>query len=410
MTDSDEVFFAEWRRRRPGRRRDIRRAGELARVLGIATSPCPVLAVVGSKGKGTAATYASATLAGADLRTVTVTSPALRSNTERIRVDGRAVTPETLRDLGARLRDAIPRLGTPDNGYLSPSGLFLLAGVRHAADIRADALVLEAGMGGRSDEISLFPPDVLAICRIFAEHIGVLGDTTVEIAHEKASVAGAATRAVLSLPQTEPVAEAIAAAIADHAAPGTEPHTVRTMVPAAARPAGLSAANADLGYRAALTALDLMNAAPPKPGRLDATLRSIVLPGRLSWHRVDETEVLVDAAISRPGMAAALTAAGLRWGGVDHVFVCLPDHKDVRGAVHELGSIATTFVRMPGTHLSFRQRLPETWRVIDIDELGPADLSAAGRHVAVLGTGYFTGRVLDVIDAPADRLFTVADA
>ena len=37
--------------------------------------------------------------------------------------------------------------------------------------------MLEAGRGGRSDEVSLFPPTVAALTPIFAEHVGVLGDT-----------------------------------------------------------------------------------------------------------------------------------------------------------------------------------------------------------------------------------------
>ncbi len=41
-------------------------------------------------------------------------------------------------------------------------------------------------MGGASDEVSLYPAEVVAVTEIFAEHIGVLGDTVAEIAREKA--------------------------------------------------------------------------------------------------------------------------------------------------------------------------------------------------------------------------------
>ena len=43
------------------------------------------------------------------------------------------------------------------------------------------------------------------------------------------------------------------------------------------------------------------------------------LPGRLSWHRLAEGELLVDSAINRDGVAAALSAARTHWGSVDHV-------------------------------------------------------------------------------------------
>jgi folylpolyglutamate synthase/dihydropteroate synthase len=80
------AFYEEWRGRRPGERRSLRRAGRLAAALGVSDPGVPVLTVVGSKGKGTAATYASAWIAAAGCRVVTVTSPGLRSDRERVRV------------------------------------------------------------------------------------------------------------------------------------------------------------------------------------------------------------------------------------------------------------------------------------------------------------------------------------
>ncbi|MEU6754079.1 hypothetical protein ABZ914_48305 [Spirillospora sp. NPDC046719] len=205
---ADEVFFREWERRRPGETRSLARARELAEALDVLSPGLPVLTVVGSKGKGTAATYASAFLAASGLRVCTVTSPGLRTNRDRIRIDGRAIPEAELARLGGLLGAAMAELGPPQDGYLSPSGLFTLAGVLHARRAGADALVLEAGMGGRSDEVSLFPPDVVAITPVFLEHAGVLGDTPAEIAAEKRAVAGPGTR-IVSAPQSPDVAEVL---------------------------------------------------------------------------------------------------------------------------------------------------------------------------------------------------------
>src|SRR3954451_21884950 len=196
-----EDFYAEWRRRAPGARRSLRRGALLPEAVGAAPT-VPVLTVVGSKGKGTAATYASAWIAAAGCRVVTVTSPGLRSDRERVRVDGVAVSADELAGLGARIRTAAGPPPPDRDGYLSPSGLFTLAGVLHARDVGAGAIVLEAGMGGASDEVSLFPPSVLAITEVFGEHLGVLGDSPAEIAADKAVAAAETTHAVLSLPQT----------------------------------------------------------------------------------------------------------------------------------------------------------------------------------------------------------------
>ncbi len=259
---------------------------------------------MGSKGKGTAATYASAFLAAAGLRVCTVTSPGLRTDRDRIRINGQAVSEEELAILAAALEEGIGTLPPPSDGYLSPSGLFLLVGVLHAGRASADALVLEAGMGGRSDEVALFPPDVAAITPVFLEHAGVLGDTEAEIAQEKFGVAGPGT-IVLSAPQSAPVTEVLRGA--DVVGPGG------AALPDDLLPAGLGRAAAELGVAAARR---MPGVTEPPAEALREVLASIVLPGRTSRHDVpgSATRLLIDSAIDRTGVAAALAAARKTWG------------------------------------------------------------------------------------------------
>ncbi|WP_412519283.1 hypothetical protein K8Z49_14990 [Actinomadura madurae] len=393
-----DVFYREWDRRAPGETRDLGRARALAGLLGLLEPGVPVLTVVGSKGKGTAATYASAFLGAAGLRVCTVTSPALRSDRERIRVDGRAVSGEELAVLGDALDRAVAELPPPSDGYLSPSGLFTLAGVLHAARSRADAIVLEAGMGGRSDEVALFPPDVAAITPIFREHAGVLGDTVPEIAAEKLGVAGPSTR-VVSAPQSAEVARVLAGA--EVVEPGT------AGVPAELLPPGLGRAAAELGVVAARR---LPGTADPPAADLREVLSSVTLPGRLSRHDVpgSATRLLVDSAVDRAGIAAALGAAREAWDAIDHAVVCLPDHKDLDGAIAELGALPVTFVRLPLPHLRFTRPLPDRWDVVDAHAITPESLATLGHRVLVLGTAYFTGFVLDVVDAGTERLYVTS--
>ncbi|MEU8346148.1 hypothetical protein AB0C74_31000 [Spirillospora sp. NPDC048832] len=395
-----KVFYREWERRAPGETRDVGRARALAGALGVLGPSAPVLAVVGSKGKGTAATYASAFLAAAGFRVCTVTSPGLRTDRDRIRINGRAVSSEELAILSDALDAAMGTLPPPSDGYLSPSGLFLIAGVLHARRVGADALVLEAGMGGRSDEVALFPPDVAAITPVFLEHAGVLGDTETEIAREKLGVAAPGT-VVLSAPQTAPVAAVLRDA--EVVGPGG------AGLPGELLPAGLGRAAAELGVAAARR---LPGAVEPPAATLREVLASIVLPGRASRHAVpgSATEVLVDAAVDGAGIAAALAAARDAWGAVDHAVVCLPDHKDLDGAVAALGDLPVTFVRLALPHLRFTRPLPDAWDAVGADAITPESLATLGHRVAVLGTGYFTGHVLDVLGADTERLFVTSAA
>ncbi|MEU5884483.1 hypothetical protein [Spirillospora sp. NPDC047279] len=403
--EADGVFFREWAAREPGETRGLARARDLAARLGLLHLDLPLLTVVGSKGKGTAATYASAYLVAAGQRVCTVTSPGLRSNRDRVRLDGESISEAGLRSLARTLDEAMSGLPPRTDGYLSPVGLFTLAGALHARETGADVLVLEAGMGGRSDEVSLFSPAVVAVTPIFAEHVGVLGDTPAEIAADKAGVITDETMFVVSAPQAPDVAAVLDGATAE-AGRAKISYAPCSGATADLLPAGLGRGSAELGCAAALRLLEAYGLEWPEAERLRPVLGSLILPGRLSWHRFGGTELLADSAIDGTGVAAALDAARARWGSIDHVLVCLPDHKDLDGAITALGGLPVTSVRLPYDHLRFERPLPPAWDTVESADLSPESIGALGARVVALGTVYFTGLVLDAIGAETERLFT----
>lgn len=341
---------------------------------------------------------------------MTVTSPGVRGARDRIRLDGAAATEEDLARLAAELEEAVGRLPPPDTGYLSPSGLFLAAGALYARERGADLLVLEAGMGGAGDELRLFDPTVVALTTVFGEHLGVLGDTVEEIAAEKTGVAGPDTRAFVHGPLESAVEEAVHAALAARTGGRVHPERPETEaddLPDGLLPEGLGRPAAELGYAAALRLLAATARAAPEPHRLHTVLDGLRLPGRLSHHVLpgSGTELVVDSAVDRTGVAAALEHARRRWGGTDHVLVCLPDHKDVAGAVAELRGQKVTAAALEDAHLSFSAALPEEWGRVRADEVTADLVGGLGRRVLVLGTVYFTGLVLEAIGADTESLF-----
>lgn len=403
MTMPDAPFFREWDTRRPGARRSLDRARTLLGRAGLDPPGPGVVVVVGSKGKGTAAIYASAYLAAGGRRVVTVTSPALRDNTERIRVNGRAVSAATLATLGRRLQTLIEPPG-PEAGYLSPSGLFTIAGLLHARDCGADHVVLEAGRGGASDEVSLVAPDAVAITPVFDEHLAELGGSLAAVVEDKCAVVRARTRAVVVGPQPAQTRRLIESAVATRGAAIRDPDA--DLVPAGLLPPGLGRANARLGCTAAARLLG----AAPDGTVLDRVLRSVNLPGRLSVHQVPGTpaRVLVDAAVNRDGYAAALAYARTRLGGVDHVLLSLPDDKDLPGAVAELASPAAapvTFVTVPASHLRYTRPLPPGWRTVAADRLDQDLIASLGDRIVALGTVSFVGHLLAVLGVPTATAF-----
>jgi dihydrofolate synthase/folylpolyglutamate synthase len=400
---ADDVLFAdrEWGRARGlqrSRKRAAAFAGELELDLeSLRARAATTIIVAGSKGKGTAATYASATLAATGLRVGTLTSPGLRSNRERIRVNGRAVSPTTYAALVDRVGKALAAPGhpLPEDGYLSPTGLFTLAAVRHFLDAGCDAWVLEAGMGGASDEVSLFAARVVALTPIFGEHLGIIGDSVGEIAREKLGVVSDETACVVTQPQTEPEAAGVLRA-------ASRRMSIRMVrddeVDGVIWPPDLVGFNARLGVAAALELLGDA-AARVDPTALRDTLASVALPGRMSTHQRGAQTWFLDAATNGRAASAALRRSRASDRAPDTVLACIPDGKDAAGVRSALQTANVVPVRTDAAHLSFRgwsQPLPSL-QELAIDTLGP--------HVLALGTVHFIGDVLELLGVDTDCSF-----
>ncbi len=404
---TDQAFFAERiAGRASGRRRSIERARALAPHLGIDLAawrahPERVVVVVGSKGKGTAATFASAGLAAAGRRVGTLTSPGLRSNRERIRVDGRAISLPAYEALVDEVSRVLGRVSgiLPDDGYLSPTGLFTLCALRHFDSSECDAVVLEAGMGGASDEVSLVAPGVVVVTPVLGEHLGVLGDTVAAIAAEKAGVITAGTRDVVSAPQDDPgAAVAIQAAAAAHGSryhEGGAQAAAESWVP----PPGLGTISARLGVEAAVRLLALAGSSGPPAASLEATLRSIRLPGRLSRHRRGQQEWVVDCATNPVAIAAALDGAAVVFGVPTAVLTFIPRQRDPAPLLDALRGQPVRLV--PGGRST---GIPGGGAVMRLDAV---DLDSLGPRVLAVGPVYFAGEVLALLGVDCEESFRV---
>lgn len=456
----EQVVFSEWRALRSVSSRSLTRTRALARLLGHDPEhpPFSVVGIVGSKGKGTTAAHASAALAGAGMVTGTIMSPGIISNADRVRVNGRILDEVSRRRALLRIERAQRHLppATAESGYLAPTGLFLLWGMLLCEEAGCAVVVAEAGMGGRSDDLSHWQLDGVAISSIFAEHLDVLGPTVADVAADKAAVVTDSTGWCLSLPQTPEVSDIIASRCADT-------HTVLTVDPAlpaewvAHLPEGFSRHNAALGVVAGLRWLaEHHTAAWDAPGMQQA-VRSVHYPGRLSVHPVPalgaqadphpdspsstgpaaQPWCLVDSAVSGAGLSAALALAarlprtanptaftasprpspeetegppqadGVGYGA-DQVLVCLPPSKDLNSFIEVLRAVPQrkVFVEMPQAYTGMPHRSQWPWEWADQSEL---PVLLAQGHSAAVGTVLFTAEVLRLLGAHTQRLFTLPD-
>jgi dihydrofolate synthase/folylpolyglutamate synthase len=181
----------------------LERVRRVAERLGLTVTGCPTAIVGGTNGKGSTATLLAALLSAGGRRTGLFTSPHLLHYNERIRVDGAAVADSTL---VAAFEAVEAARATQSLTFFECNALAALWVFRAA---RAEAVVLEVGLGGRLDATNLVDADVAVICSIGLDHRDWLGETLEQIGAEKAGIFRAGRPVVLGtadLPASVPAA------------------------------------------------------------------------------------------------------------------------------------------------------------------------------------------------------------
>ena len=143
----------------------------------------PVVHVAGTNGKGSLLAYLRAMLEAAGYRVHVYTSPHLVRFAERIRLAGKIIEEDSLRELLLACEKA--------NGQ-TPITYFeitTIAAFKAFAETPGDILLLETGLGGRYDATNVVArPALTAITPISHDHAEFLGTDLAGIAGEKAGI------------------------------------------------------------------------------------------------------------------------------------------------------------------------------------------------------------------------------
>lgn len=324
MTTPWEALFA---RRTLGVRMGLEIVEGAYAAMGRPARGIPAIHVVGTNGKGSTAALAEHALRGRGRRTGLYTSPHLHRVGERVRVGGQPVADEHLQaHVEAVLRVeaglALPR-------PLSFFELLTLAALDLLAAAEVDALVVEAGLGGRLDATRLVEPCVVAVASIDLDHQAILGDTIAAIAAEKAAVMrpGVPTVSAPQRPEADAVLRAHAAAV------GCPLYVVE---PLARSPTGLLGAHQRINGALALAAARAL-----VPDLREDELDGVRWPGRLEQVAAGGGTLVLDVAHNPAGVA--VVAAAVRAGQVPRpelvVLGCQAD-KDAAGMVAALAPVA----------------------------------------------------------------------
>lgn len=165
-----------------------RRAAAFLSKLGNPGRGLQIVHITGTNGKGSAAAMLSSMLTASGRKTGLFISPYVLEFRERIQIDGKMIPPDALALLVERTMDAVnemEREGQPVNEFILDFGLAML----WFEEQDCGWAVIEAGIGGRHDATCCLPkPALSVIMGIGLDHTAVLGNTTAEIARDKAAI------------------------------------------------------------------------------------------------------------------------------------------------------------------------------------------------------------------------------
>lgn len=143
----------------------------------------PVIHVAGTNGKGSTCAFLRSMLEAAGKRVHVYTSPHLVRFHERIRLSGKLIDEDELQALLEECE--VANGGDPITFFEITTAAAFLAFSRR----KADALILEVGLGGRLDATNVIErPAVTVITPIDLDHQQYLGDDIKAIAGEKAGI------------------------------------------------------------------------------------------------------------------------------------------------------------------------------------------------------------------------------
>ena len=149
----------------------------------------PIIHVAGSNGKGSVCAYLSSILTEAGYRVGRYTSPHLVDWTERIHLNGQAISDSSLVEILQDIKSVISTAHSPEAESPTQFEVITAAAWLYFARSQVDLAVVEVGLGGRLDATNVKDSSLVSvITSLSREHWQRLGPTLADIAREKAGV------------------------------------------------------------------------------------------------------------------------------------------------------------------------------------------------------------------------------
>lgn len=369
----------------------LSRIAALMDVLGEPQRAYPTIHITGTNGKTSTGRMIEGLLGAFELRTGRYSSPHVQSITERVCVDGEPLSAEKFIETWQDLKPFVELVDERQGHRLS--FFEAMTGMAYAAfaDAPVEVGVIEVGMGGSWDATNVIDAQVAVVTPIALDHTDRLGETTEEIAGEKAGVIKEGATVVLSQQPVEAASVLLKKAVevdATVAREGMEFGVVSREVAVGGQLLTLRGLGgeypdvflplhgAHMAHNAAV-ALAAVEAFFGIGSVHDRTLdlevvrgafATVTSPGRLELVR-SSPPVLLDAAHNPAGAQATSTAISEAFGFSRLIGVVGPSgDKDVRGLLEALEPLLAEIVVTRNT----------TPRAMDVDALAALAVEVFG--------------------------------
>lgn len=172
-----------------GKKESLNRMHYLLDKIGNPEKKLSFIHVAGTNGKGSTASFISAILNQANIKTGVFTSPHLEKINERIRIDNAFITDENFIKTTEQVAAVVDEVEEDCGERLYSFEILTAVALLYFWQQKCDLVVLETGIGGRLDATNTIPtPEVAVVTSIGKDHMRVLGDTLEKIASEKAGI------------------------------------------------------------------------------------------------------------------------------------------------------------------------------------------------------------------------------
>lgn len=162
----------------------LQNARRLQQLLHFPDKTFKTIHVAGTNGKGSVTTKISSALEHAGYRVGLYTSPHISSFRERIRINGKMISEESVESILSFLFELTEAEHIPATFFEYATLLAFL----YFAKEKVDVAVLETGLGGRLDATNIVHPCLSIITSISLDHMEILGETREAIALEKGGI------------------------------------------------------------------------------------------------------------------------------------------------------------------------------------------------------------------------------